>query len=85
MKQEGLDNDLLDRLKADKAFWSKARGGPLAHELDWSEGPGGLLDPMRYVGRSVEQTERFIREVVEPLREQYKDAIGELGESGPRV
>ncbi len=40
---------------------------------------------MRYVGRSVEQTERFIREVVEPLREQYKDAIEGLGQSGPRV
>ena len=85
VKHEGLDNDLLERLKADKAFWSKARGGPLESELDWSEGEGGLLDPMRYVGRSVEQTERFIREVVEPLREQYKDAIEGLDESGPRV
>ena len=47
VKHEGLDNDLLDRLKNDKAFWSKARGGPLEAELDWSEGAGGLLDPMR--------------------------------------
>ena len=43
------------------------------------------MDPMKYVGRSVEQTERFIREVVEPLREQYKDAIAKLGSAGPRV
>ena len=33
----------------------------------------------------VEQTERFIAEVVEPLRAQYGEAIGKLGESGPRV
>ncbi len=81
VKSEGLDNDLLDRLQNDKNFWSTARGGPLAAELDWT----GLLDPMRYIGRSVEQTERFIKEVVEPLRERYGEAIAELGESGPRV
>jgi adenylosuccinate lyase len=81
VKQEGLDNDLLERLKADKSFWSKARGGPLSADLDWD----GLMDPMKYIGRSVEQTERFIKEVVEPLREQYKDAIAKLGESGPKV
>jgi len=81
VKSEGLDNDLLDRLKADKNFWSTARGGPLSAELNWDD----LLDPMKYVGRSVEQTERFIKEVVEPLREQYGDAIAKLGESGPRV
>lgn len=81
VKQEGLDNDLLERLKNDKSFWSKARGGPLSAELNWE----GLMDPMKYVGRSVEQTERFIEEVVEPLREQYKDAIAKLGTSGPKV
>lgn len=81
VKHEGLDNDLLDRLKSDKNFWSKARGGPLSAELDWD----GVMDPMKYIGRSVEQTERFIKEVVEPLREQYKDALANLGESGPKV
>lgn len=84
IKVEGLDNDLLDRLRNDKAFWSKARGGPLASELNW-DGGGGLMDPMKYIGRSVEQTERFIKEVVEPLREQYGEAIKNLGDSGPRV
>jgi adenylosuccinate lyase len=81
VKEEGLDNDLLERLKNDKAFWSKQRGGSLNAELDWD----GLMDPMKYIGRSVEQTERFIKEVVDPLREQYKDAIAKLGESGPKV
>jgi len=81
VKQEGLDNDLLDRLKNDKNFWSTKRGGPLSAELNWD----GVMDPMKYVGRSVEQTDRFIKEVVEPLREQYEDAIATLGKSGPRV
>ena len=81
VKQEGLDNDLRERLRSDKAFWGKARGGPLAAELDWDS----LMDPMKYIGRSVEQTERFIKDVVEPLREQYKDQLAALDESGPRV
>jgi len=81
VKQEGKDNDLLDRLKSDKNFQSKARGGKLSAELDWE----GVMDPMKYIGRSVEQTERFIKEVVEPLRTQYADAIANLGTSGPRV
>ncbi|MFG0242838.1 MAG: lyase family protein [Phycisphaerales bacterium JB054] len=81
VKQQGLDNDLLDRLRADPAFKSKANGGMLREELDWE----GVMDPMNYIGRSVEQTERFVKEVVEPLREQYADAIAKLGESGPRV
>jgi len=81
VKDEGLDNDLLDRLRADKNFQSKARGGTLSAELDWE----GVMDPMKYIGRSIEQTERFIKDVVEPLREQYAEAIKGLDESGPKV
>ena len=81
VKNEGADNDLLGRLQADVNFKSKARGGPLAAELNWE----GLMDPMKYIGRSVEQTERFIKEVVEPLREQYGEAIASLGDSAPKV
>jgi adenylosuccinate lyase len=77
VKQEGLENDLLDRLQRDPAFHPPS----LKTELDWSN----LMDPMKYVGRSVEQTERFIIEVVEPLRAQYGDAIATLETSGPRV
>lgn len=77
VKQEGLDNDLLDRLKKDPAFQSKAKGGKLDRDLNWDN----LMDPMQYVGRSVEQTERFVREVVEPLRERYKDELANLGPS----
>ncbi|MDX9912673.1 MAG: adenylosuccinate lyase [Phycisphaerales bacterium] len=81
VKQEGLDNDLLERLKDDPAFRSKARGGLLSEELDWDN----LLDPMKYVGRSVEQTERFIAEVIEPMRERYADELAQLDDDAPRV
>jgi adenylosuccinate lyase len=81
VKQEGQENDLLERLKADKHFWSTARGGPLTAELDWE----GVLDPMKYVGRSVEQTERFVTEVIEPLREQYGEALRTMESNSPRV
>jgi adenylosuccinate lyase len=81
VKSEGLDNDLLERLQADKHFWSRARGGPLSAELDWQ----GVMDPMKYIGRSVEQTERFIKAVVEPLREQYAADLARLEDNAPRV
>jgi len=77
VKHEGLDNDLLDRLKADPAFHMPA----LKHPLDWD----GLIDPMKYIGRSIEQTERFIKDVIEPLREHYAEAIARLDNSGPKV
>jgi adenylosuccinate lyase len=77
VKQEGLDNDLLGRLRADPMFQSKAKGGHLDRDLNWDN----LMDPMQYVGRSVEQTERFVREVVDPLREQYADELAALGSS----
>ncbi len=65
VKQEGKDNDLLDRLK----------GEPLLEGIDIDS----HLDPMAYIGRSVEQTERFIKEVVEPMRSRYSDELESLG------
>lgn len=71
VKQEGLDNDLIERLRTDSAFAS------VHHLLTEDQ----LLDPMKYVGRAVEQTERFLKEVVEPLREHYGDQLKDLGSS----
>ncbi|UYV13391.1 MAG: adenylosuccinate lyase [Phycisphaera sp.] len=71
VKQEGQDNDLIERLRADEAF------GAVHHLLTEDQ----LLDPMKYVGRSVEQTERFLKEVVEPLRERYGADLDSLGGS----
>ncbi|MCW5756385.1 MAG: adenylosuccinate lyase [Phycisphaeraceae bacterium] len=71
VKQEGLENDLIERLRADEAF------AAVHHLLTEDQ----LLDPMKYVGRSVEQTERFLKEIVEPLRERYGEELERLGGS----
>ena len=34
------------------------------------------LDPMKYVGRSKEQVEEYLEEVVKPVIEQHKDELG---------
>ena len=81
VKQEGRENDLLERLKADPHFHSAARGGKLASELDWS----GVLDPMAYIGRSIEQAERFAAAMAAPdelLAKYFPDGVAE---SAPRV
>ena len=57
IKSGGGDNDLLDRL----------RGEPLLKGVDLD----GVLDPAAYVGRAPEQVDRFLREVVEPVRKRY--------------
>lgn len=77
VKGQGLDNDLLERLRADPAFGPPALRGP----LDWDD----VLDPMAYVGRSVEQTERFYERIAREVDYQYGERIRELGDTAPRV
>ncbi|MBT6723365.1 MAG: adenylosuccinate lyase, partial [Planctomycetaceae bacterium] len=62
VKQQGKPNDLLDRLAQDEAFAG----------VDLS----ALMDPQQFVGRSPEQVDEFIAEVIEPIREAYVE--GEL-------
>lgn len=80
VKQEGLDNDLLERLKADPNFQGKASGGKLDRDLDWE----GLMDPMRYVGRSVHQTQEFLQRI-EELKSYHKDDLASLDAPESRV
>jgi adenylosuccinate lyase len=61
VKEEGKPNDLLLRLAGDPAFAG----------LDLEE----VLDPRGLVGRSPEQVDEFIAEVVAPLRERYRDVL----------
>ena len=61
VKELGAANDLLDRLKGD----------PMFAGLDW----GAVSDPARYVGRAPEQVDRFIAEVVQPIRGRHAAAI----------
>lgn len=57
----GETNDLLERIAGDPRF----AGLDLA----------ALTDPAAAIGRSVEQTERFVTEVVEPIRSRYRDRL----------
>jgi len=58
VKEHGQANDLIDRLKDDPAFAG----------VDFSN----ALDSSRYIGRSPEQVDAFIANVVEPIRERYR-------------
>ncbi|MDD5948986.1 MAG: adenylosuccinate lyase [Lachnospiraceae bacterium] len=64
VKQEGKENDLVDRIAADPAFHMS------------KEQIQALLEPKNFVGRAPEQTEEFITEVVDPILEANKDVLG---------
>jgi len=57
VKEEGADNDLLTRLRAE----------PMFQGVDLE----AVLDPSRYVGRAPEQVDAFLAEVVDPIRKRY--------------
>lgn len=59
VKVEGKDNDLMERIAADKAF------GMSIEELQ------AVLKPENYIGRASEQVDEFIRDHVRPVLEKY--------------
>ena len=61
IKEEGGENDLLQRIAADEAF------GVTLEELE------NILQPEKYTGRAKEQTEDFLNEYVYPALEKYSD------------
>jgi adenylosuccinate lyase len=63
VKQHGRSNDLLARLAADPAF--------AGVDLE------GAVDPSTLTGRSAEQVDEFLAEVVAPIREWYAAVGGE--------
>ena len=64
VKQEGLDNNLLELIAADPAFKLSLE------ELQ------AAMDPRRYVGRAPQQTEEFLAEVVSPILEENRELLG---------
>ena len=66
VKQEGRENDLIERLAADDAF-AAVRG-----MLE------SMTDPRRFVGRAPSQVSDFVRGVIGPIRRKYRNAIREL-------
>ena len=65
VKEDGEENNLPELIANDSAF-----GITLAEIYE-------LLKPEKFVGRSCEQTEEFIKDCITPILEKYK---GELGE-----
>jgi len=63
VKTHGLSNDLIERLRGDDAF----------AKVNLSD----VLDAKKYVGRAPQQVDRFVDEVVKPIRARYADVIGE--------
>lgn len=64
VKEEGKDNDLLERIANDPIF-------PM--DMEQLE---KLMDPVKFVGRSVQQVEEYNEEVIQPMLEKEKDALG---------
>ena len=64
VKENGLDNNLLELIAADPAF------GLSLEELKQA------MDPSRYVGRAPRQVEEFLSEVINPLLEENRGLLG---------
>ena len=64
VKQKGLENNLLELIAADESF------NMTLEELQET------MDMMNYVGRSPEQVDEFLSEVITPILEENKDILG---------
>ena len=64
VKEKGLDNNLLELIAADPAF------NMSLDELKKT------MDPSKYTGRSEQQVEEFVAEVIQPILEENKELLG---------
>ena len=64
VKEKGLDNNLLELIANDESFNMSL------------EDLKACMDPSKYVGRSVEQVNEFLEEVINPILEENKDILG---------
>lgn len=70
VKEQGVDNDLLDRL---------AQDGRLPFSLD--ELNTMITDYNAFTGRAEAQTREYLHEVVTPLLDRYRDLLGNIDAS----
>ncbi|XP_043924191.1 adenylosuccinate lyase isoform X1 [Protopterus annectens] len=63
VKQEGGDNDLITRIRADPYF------SPIQEQLE------NLLDPSSFTGRAPQQVVKFLKEEVYPLLTPYENQM----------
>jgi len=61
MKDDGAENDLLERLRNDPAF-----AGVNVEQA---------MDPRRHIGRAPQQVQQFLSEVIASIRERYRDQL----------
>ncbi|WMJ90734.1 adenylosuccinate lyase [Anaerocolumna sp. MB42-C2] len=64
VKENGLDNNLLELIAADPSF------NMSLEELKKT------MDPAKYTGRAEQQVEEFINEVIRPILDENKDLLG---------
>ena len=64
VKQKGLDNNLLELIANDEAF------NMSLEDLEKT------MDPSKYVGRSPEQVDEFLKEEITPILEANKELLG---------
>jgi adenylosuccinate lyase len=66
VKAQGKPNDLIERLAKDEAF----------KKVNLTQ----VLTPSAFVGRAPRQVERFVEQVVEPIRSRYAAELGQVVE-----
>lgn len=68
VKEEGLENDLCERILADPMF------------MITKEEMNAIMAPENFTGRSAQQVEEFVSELVQPILEANKDILNETFE-----
>ena len=68
VKEEGGKNDLIERICADESF------GLNADEIE------AILRPEYFTGRSAEQVEEFLTDIIEPILKENEKLLGEKAE-----
>jgi len=63
VKEQGKENDLIERIKKNEYFQ------PIIDQLD------SLLDPTTFIGRAPQQVENFMKNEVQPILDEYADAL----------
>ncbi|MDX8416725.1 adenylosuccinate lyase [Absicoccus intestinalis] len=64
VKEEGKPNDLIDRIAKDPKF------GMTKEQIE------SHMEPIHYVGRSVQQTEEFFVDYIDPILDKHSDELG---------
>ena len=64
VKEEGGENDLLERIANDPSF------NMTLEQLQ------KIMKPENFVGRAPQQTEEYIREVIQPILDENKEVLG---------